>query len=51
MVVKSDLHYSFIDGGPLEDSLPRNEDELGAAISSSGFVTPHVSNYNGRSLK
>ena len=21
MVVKSDLHYSFIDGGPLEDSL------------------------------
>ena len=22
MVVKSDLHYSFIDGGPLEDSLP-----------------------------
>ena len=21
MVLKSDLHYSFIDGGPLEDSL------------------------------
>ncbi len=23
MVVKSDLHYSFIDGGPLEDSLSK----------------------------
>ena len=33
MVVKSDLHYCFIDGGPLEDSLIEGIEELRGDMS------------------